>query len=104
VEKNGEEEVIEEPNRDNDYINVQGLNDNERNYSDGGGDRGEVFASLFSEESDVDEDKEVVDTDEEVDNQPLILAELIEDERAAIITYANVNIVSDHTLNEEIIS
>ena len=52
--------------------------------------------------SDVDKDDEVVDTVEEVDNQPLISTEFIE-ERTAAVVYANVNIVSDYTLNEEML-
>jgi hypothetical protein len=39
AEKSGEKEVMEEHSRGSDYINVQRLNENERNESDGGGDR-----------------------------------------------------------------
>ena len=50
----------------------------------------------------MDEDSEVVDTDEEVDGQTLISTECIE-ERASSVAYANANIVIDHTLNEEML-
>ena len=93
AEKNGEEEVIEEHNRGNDYIHVQRLNDNERNESDGGGDRGEVFTVQFSADSDVDDDAEVVDTDEEVDKQPLISAEIIERQQHQMHTRMQILLV-----------
>ncbi len=51
----------------------------------------------------MDEDEEVVDTDEEVDDQPWISMKFRED-RSTTITYANANIISDHTLKKEMLS
>jgi hypothetical protein len=102
AKKSGEDEVSEEHTRGSDYINVQRLNENERNESDGGCDRGEIFTGQFFADSDVDDDEEIIDTDEEVDDPPLISAELIE-ERATTFAYSNANAGSDHTPNEEIL-
>ena len=75
-----------------------GHNENERNDSDGVGDIGEDLFGQFSPDSDVDDDD---DADYEAD--PLLISENSMAQRAITVVYANTNIISGQTVNEEIL-
>ena len=87
---------LEEHPSCSEFSNVDRLNENERNESDRVGDIGEEFFGQFPPDSDVDDD---VEADHEVD-LPLISEESMA-QRSATVAYANANITSGQTVNEE---
>ncbi len=74
------------------------LYDNERNESDGVGDIGEDFFGQFPPDSDGDDDSEA---DHEVG--PPFISEESMAQRAAMVAFANANIIHGHTVNEDIL-
>ena len=74
------------------------LNENERNESDGVGDIGEEFFGQFPPDSDADDDAEA---DYEVG--PPFVSKNSMAQRAATVAYANANLISWQTVNEDIL-
>jgi hypothetical protein len=94
----GELEGLEDHSSSSEYNNVDLLNENKRNELDGVGDIGEEFFGQFLPDSDADDDAEA---DYEVGSR--FISEYSMAQRAATFSYANANITSGETVNEDIL-
>jgi hypothetical protein len=94
----GEVEGLEGDPSSSEFNNVDRLNENERNESDGVSDIGEEFFGHFPPDSDVDDDAEA-----DYDVDPPLISEESMAQRAPTVAYANANIISGQTVNEDIL-
>ena len=94
----GEVEELEEHPSSSENNNVDLLNENEKNESNGVGDIGEEFFGQFPPDSDANDDAEAG-----YEVGPPFISEDSMAQLAATFSFANVNITSAETVNDDIL-